>query len=305
MIKKLKNILILFFITSCIAFIVTRIIPGDPRIAYLNTFNLPLTEENFKYIEEKMGLNIPIWQQYYIWLKNILTLNLGKSYINGMDVYTYLRTSLFYTIKLMCSTMILVFISSLFLGVISVLKNNSKLEKLIRFISLIEISSPKFLLGFIFINIFGVKLKLFPISGAYSDKSIVLPTISLALPYIGYYTQFIKQNMLTILSSDFVKYARLRRVNNFRIMIKYVLFNALTPILTSFGKTIGGLLGGTVIIENIFAWPGLGRVIVEAIDGRDYPVIQGYIFLVSLMFIFSTELTNLLCYYINPKLKEK
>lgn len=305
MFKKIINILILFFITSCIAFMVTRIIPGDPRIAYLNTFNLPLTEDNLKYIEREMGLNIPIWKQYYIWLKNILNLNLGKSYINGLDVYNYMKVSFIYSLKLMIFSIGIIIFISFPLGIFSAIKQNTVFDKIIKGLSLIGMSFPKFWLGYIFISLLGVKLKLLPISGAYAKNSIILPGITLSLSYIGYYTQLIKENVLMVLKKDFIKYAKLRGVNKKRIMINYALLNSLTPIITSFGKTVGSLLGGTVIIENIFAWPGLGKMIVEAIDGRDYPIIQGYIFLVSTLFIISTEISSLICYWINPRMKEK
>ncbi|MGY0394844.1 ABC transporter permease [Fusobacterium sp. SYSU M8A802] len=305
MFKKIINILILFFITSCIAFMVTRIIPGDPRIAYLNTFNLPLTEDNLKYIEREMGLNIPIWKQYYIWLKNILNLNLGKSYINGLDVYNYMKVSFIYSLKLMIFSIGIIIFISFPLGIFSAIKQNTVFDKIIKGLSLIGMSFPKFWLGYIFISLLGVKFKLLPISGAYAKNSIILPGITLSLSYIGYYTQLIKENILMVLKKDFIKYAKLRGVNKKRIMINYALLNSLTPIITSFGKTVGSLLGGTVIIENIFAWPGLGKMIVEAIDGRDYPIIQGYIFLVSTLFIISTEISSLICYWINPRMKEK
>ncbi|WP_349763937.1 ABC transporter permease [Fusobacterium sp. SYSU M8D902] len=305
MFKKIINILILFFITSCIAFMVTRIIPGDPRIAYLNTFNLPLTEDNLKYIEREMGLNIPIWKQYYIWLKNILNLNLGKSYISGLDVYNYMKVSFIYSLKLMIFSIGIIIFISFPLGIFSAVKQNTVFDKIIKWLSLIGMSFPKFWLGYIFISLLGVKFKLLPISGAYAKNSIILPGITLSLSYIGYYTQLIKENILIVLKKDFIKYAKLRGVNKKRILINYALLNSLTPIITSFGKTIGSLLGGTVIIENIFAWPGLGKMIVEAIDGRDYPIIQGYIFLVSTLFIISTEISSLICYWINPRMKEK
>lgn len=301
--KKILKILLLFFMTSCIAFTVTRVIPGDARIAYLNTFNLPFNEENLRYIEREMGLNIPLWKQYYIWLKNIMRLDLGNSYVNGMDVYLYLKTSFIYTVKLMSFSLLFIVLTSFLFGVLSALKIGSRFEKIVKFFSLIAVSLPKFWLGFILIDIFGVKLNILPISGAYSKGSIILPAITLSLSYIGYYTQFIKSNLLDVLSKDFVKYARLRKVSEKRIIIKYAILNALTPIITSFGKTIGGLFGGATIVENIFAWPGLGSVIVTAIDGRDYPIIQGYIFLISIMFIFSTELSNFLCSWINPRLR--
>ncbi|WP_291256855.1 ABC transporter permease [Fusobacterium sp.] len=305
MFKKIINILILFFITSCIAFMVTRIIPGDPRIAYLNTFNLPLTEDNLKYIEREMGLNIPIWKQYYIWLKNILNLNLGKSYISGLDVYNYMKVSFIYSLKLMIFSIGIIIFISFPLGIFSAIKQNTVFDKIIKGLSLIGMSFPKFWLGYIFISLLGVKFKLLPISGAYAKNSIILPGITLSLSYIGYYTQLIKENILMVLKKDFIKYAKLRGVKKKRIMINYALLNSLTPIITSFGKTVGSLLGGTVIIENIFAWPGLGKMIVEAIDGRDYPIIQGYIFLVSTLFIISTEISSLICYWINPRMKEK
>lgn len=304
MLKKIIKIVTIFFITSCIAFTVTRIIPGDPRIAYLNTFNLPLNEENLLYIEKEMGLHLSLWQQYSIWMKNILTLNLGKSYITGVDVYEYIKVSFRYTLRLMSFSLLITVLISFPLGIYSAIRKNAKIDKFIKLLALISMSCPKFWLGFILIEIFGVKLRILPISGAYSRFSIILPAVTLSLSYIGYYTQFIRDNILITLKKDFIKYARLRKVSEFRIVFHYALLNSMIPIITSFGKTIGGLLGGTVIIENIFSWPGLGKMIVDAIDGRDYPMIQSYIFLVALLFIFSTEITNMVCYLINPRIRE-
>lgn len=305
MLKKFINILSVIFFTSLIAFTVTRVIPGDPRIAYLNTFNLPLNDENLNYISQKMGLNIPIWKQYFIWITNILTLNLGNSYITGVDVYSYLKTSFFYTAELMGVTILMVISFSFPLGIISAFTQDKKLRKIIKVMSLVGISFPKFWLGFILMELFGVKLKILPISGAYSNFSILLPSITLSIAYIGYYTEFICENIQLVLDSEFVKYAKLRCVSKKRIIFNYVLLNSLPQIITSFGKTIGSLLGGVAIVENIFAWPGLGRVIVEAIDGRDYPMIQGYIFLVALIFIITTTIVDTICYFLTPKLRGK
>lgn len=303
MFKRLRNILILLFVISLIAFSVTRFIPGDPRIAYLNTFNLPLNEENLNYISTELGLDIPVYKQYWIWLKNMLTLKLGNSYITGVDVYEYLKISFLYSLKLMGATLFLIIVVSFPLGVISALKRRKGVEKIIRIFSLIGVSLPKFCLGFLLIDIFGVKMRVFPISGAYGKLSICLPAFTLALSYIGYYTQFIHDNMVSILKSDFIKYARLRGVSEKRVIFNYAFLNTLPQLVSSFVKTIGKLLGGVAIVENIFAWPGLGRVIVEAIDGRDYPIIQSYIFLISIIFIVITTLGDIICQYLNPRLR--
>lgn len=305
MLKKLLNITILLIGSSIAAFLTTRIIPADPKIAYLNTFNLPFTEENIVFIEKKMGLDIPVYCQYFIWLKNILNLNFGSSYINGQDVYLYLKISFIYTFKLMLCSIFFIIISSFFLALILIFRKKSFVAKIVKFFSLISISIPKFWLAFILIEVLGVKLAILPISGAYSKFSLILPTITLSISYIGYYTQFIYNNISTVLNSDFIKYAKLRKVNKRRIILNYALPNAMIPIITSLGKTIGNLLSGAVIVENIFAWPGLGRVIVEAIEGRDYPMIQGYILIVTIIFIVSTELSNFFCYLINPILRSE
>lgn len=296
---------IYFLIVTLIAFLIVRVIPVDPMEAYLNIFNLPLTDENIKIIEKEMGLNLPIFKQYILWLKNILNLDFGKSYVLGVDVYEYLKTSFYYTSKLVFFSLLWIIFFGIFFGILSSIYNETKFDKIIKIFSLFEVSFPKFWLGFLLVYLFAVKLKIFPVSGAYSKNSVILPSITLALSSIGYYTQFVKDNMLSNLSKDFVKYAKIRKVKKRRIFFNYAFLNSLNPLVISIFKTIANLLSGSMIVENIFSWPGLGRLIVEAIDGRDYPIIQAYILIISFIYIFFSSFGDMICSCIDPRVKRK
>ena len=303
-IRKFFKILTLFLIISIITFMVVRIIPGDPTIAYLNTFNLSLTEENINFIKGEMGLNKSLLEQYLIWIKNIFNLNLGKSYLTNIDVYTTMKTSFVYTSKLAIASILWILFLGFPLGITTALYSNKFIDRVVRGISLFGISLPKFWLGFLAINLFAIELKFFPISGAYSSWSIILPSFTLSLSYIAYYIRLIRNNMLWNLNQDYIKFAKIRGVKKSRIIFHYAFKNSLNPIITSLGMNIGSMLSGAVIVENIFAWPGIGRLIVEAIDGRDYPVIQGYILLVSIVYIISNALADIFCYYLDPRIRK-
>ncbi|MGL6168140.1 MAG: ABC transporter permease, partial [Fusobacteriaceae bacterium] len=303
-IKKIFKITILFFIISVVTFLIVRIIPGDPVIAYLNTFNLPMTEDNISFIKKEMGFNYSLQKQYFLWIQNIFNKDLGKSFLTNADVYLTIKTSLIYTVELTAASLGWVVLLGFPFGVISSLYQNKISDKIIRIFSLFSISIPKFWLGFLMINIFSVQLKMFPIAGAYSRWSIILPSLTLSLSYIAYYIKIIRENMIYNFNQNYIKYAEIRDVKKIDLIFKYAFKNSLNPILTSLGVNIGSMLSGAAIVENIFAWPGLGRLIVEAIDGRDYPVIQGYILIVSIIFVVINNLADILCYYFDPRIRK-
>ena len=303
LLRQLLGLISLLFLVSLAAFFIIRVMPGNPAEAYLNSINAPLTEESIRQAKEEMGLEGPVTEQYARWLGRALKGDLGNSYETRRPVAKELARGLRYTACLAGASLLWIFSLSVPLGLLSVKYANRPLDSIIGAFTFLGSAMPKFWLGFLLVMFFSLRLEIFPVQGAGSLKAFILPSFTLAWSYIATYTTLLRNSILDVLSRPFVSYARIRGFGKWRVMLRHVLPNALTPVLTTLGLQLGGLLSGTVIVENVFSCPGLGRMCIRAVAARDYPVIQGYILLMAVIFGAANLTLDLACGAINPGLR--
>lgn len=289
--------------TSLITFLLLQLVPGDPAEVYLRISQIPPTDEAVKAIRQEMGLNKPLLFQYVQWLKGAVLLNFGESFVTKKPV---LEEVLYYfpsTLQLTLAATVFTITVSIPLGILSTIFKNRLFDKVTRVLSIIGNSMPSFWLGFILLFIFSLKFNLLPSHGKGSFSHLILPLLTLSIPYIAIYTRLLRTSLLENMNQPFVLFGRARGLKKRLIFGKHVLKHALLPLITSFGVSVGYLISGTVIVESIFSWPGLGRFFVSAILNRDYPVIQFYILLMAIIFAIINLIVDVIYAYIDPRIR--
>ncbi|WHH58671.1 nickel ABC transporter permease [Petroclostridium sp. X23] len=299
--KRFIQLIIVILGATFLTFALTYISPGDPAELMLKSHDIVPTEQMLEKTREEMGLNKPFLMQYGIWLKNILTGDLGYSYISRSPVAGVLAQKIPMTVKLAAAALLFLAVFSLVLGILSAINKSKPLDYIIRILSFAEISIPTFWLGLILIYSFVVKIHWFTITNPNSFKSIILPAVTLAIPLIGRYTRQIRAAILDQLSYDYVVGARARGIRESAVIFKHVLPNALMSIITLFGLSTALLLGGTVIVENIFSWPGLGSMALEAITYRDYPLLQAYVIFMAVIYVSINFIVDIITQALDPR----
>ncbi len=301
--KQFLGLFPLLILVSAAAFFLIRLLPGDPAEAYLNSINAPLTQESLAEVREELGLDLPVPVQYGRWLRQVLKGDLGYSYQTKRPVTEELRTDLKYTAVLALAALGWVFVLSALLGILSALFAGRLPDRLIRGVTFLGAAMPKFWLGFLLVLLFSLKWRLLPVQGAGELKCLILPSFTLACSFIATYTKLLRNSILEIRNQPFVSYARVRGFSRRQAMFRHVLPNALLPVFTTLGLHFGGILSGAVIVENVFSWPGLGRMCVSAVAARNYPMIQGYILLMAAVFVIANLVSDVACALLNPKLR--
>lgn len=301
-IKRILQLLLAIFGVTFITFGLTTISPSDPaEVRLLANDQIP-SEEALEKLREEMGLNDPFLVQYGDWLKDILRGDLGYSYRYSAPVANVLTQKVPITLELAAAALGLFLVLSICLGVLAAIYKSKLLDYCIRGFSFISISIPAFWLGLIFLYYFAVKLNWFSVTKTDSFSSIVLPAFTLAFPLIGKYARLIRSEILEQLSHDYVIGARSNGVKEHRIIFRYVLPNALISILPLFGLSMAALLGGTVIVENIFSWHGLGSMALEAITYRDYALLQAYVLLMTVIYVSINFIVDVFVQVLDPRI---
>lgn len=303
---RLLQLIIVLFGISFLTFCLIYLAPGDPvKAMYAANGSVP-SEEVLKAMREKMGLNDPFLMQYFNWLFNCLHGDFGTSYSLNKPVVTVLLQRLWPTLKLTLFSMILMLAVSVPFGVISAVKRNKAADYIIRVFSFAGISLPGFWLGVMLIYIVALKLKLLPvISNDTGIKKLILPAVTLAFSMAAKYTRQVRAAVLEELHKDYVVGARTRGIKESTVYWAHVFPNALLPLVTLAGLSLGSLLGGTAVVEVIFSYPGLGSLAVSAVAARDYPLIQGYVLWTALIYMAVNLAIDLLYGILDPRTKER
>lgn len=286
---------------SFLTFAITFIAPSDPAEMMYSARDVVPTTEMLEQAREEMGLNDPFLIQYGRWLVDIAKGDLGYSYSLRTDVSDLLPQKLGMTVYLASVAVGILFVSSFILGVISAIYKNKPIDHIIKILSILSISIPSFWLGLILIYNFVVKIHLFKITDSSLPSSVILPALTLAIPLIGRYTIQIRAEVLDELGSNYVMGARTRGIKELRIIWSHVIPNTLVNIITLFGMTIAFLLGGTAIVEIIFSWPGLGSMALEAINQRDYVLLQAYVLFMALIYVGMNFIVDVVTQIIDPR----
>lgn len=258
-------------------------------------------------IEEKkaeLGLDRPFIVQYASWLGGLLTGDMGTSYVSGQRVFETFMSKLPNTIMLTVSSILLTITISIPFGILSAVKKNQFIDYAIRFFSFLGNSMPNFFVSLLLLLLFAVKLSWLPVIGNGNDlKSLLLPTLTLAIAMSAKYIRQIRAVVLEELSKDYVMGARARGIKENVILYKSVLKASMLTIVTLLALSIGSLLGGTAIVETIFMWDGVGKMAVDAVTMRDYPIIQAYVVWMAIIYVVVNLITDLIYHYLDPRIR--
>ena len=304
-INRLTQVIITLIGVSFLTFCLTYLSPGDPAAMVLEASDTIVSQEVLEKTREEMGLNDPFLVQYGNWVWGVLHGDMGMSYSGKKPVVDKLMEGFAGTVLLAITTIVLILLISLPLGIFSAVHRNKIPDFVVRVFSFIGVSMPSFWVGLILLYIFGLKLGLFPIATAtVTPSGLVLPALTLAIYQSAKYTRQVRTVILDELNQDYVIGARARGLSENMILWKHVLPNAVLPLITLLGMSIGWLLGGVAVIETVFAWPGMGRMAVYAITMRDYPLIEGFVLWIAAMYTIINFLVDLSYTYLDPRLKK-
>lgn len=303
--KRFLQILIVLIGISFFTFGLTYLSPGDPAEIMLSECgNLP-TPELLEQTRAELGLDKPFLVQYTTWLKGVLTGDMGTSYSFKVPVVQKLSSCFWPTLKLALMSLLIMVVVSIPMGVLAAVYQNRWPDYLVRAVTFLGVSVPSFWIGLILLSVFGVTLRWVAVSGGSTDmKSLILPAVTLAIAMSAKYTRQVRIAILDELRQDYVTGARMRGAKESMILWRHVLPNAMLPLVTLLGLSLGSLLGGTAVVEIIYNWPGMGSMAVKAISCRDYPLVQGYVLWIAILYMVINLLVDLSYNFLDPRLKE-
>lgn len=285
---------------SLIVFITIRL-TGNPVAAMLKSGNP--SKEAIAQLTAALGLNKPLLVQYFIFLRGAFTLHFGTSYATGQPVMQMILQRMGATTELAIGGILVGLILAFPIGIASAIWRGTIVDLLGRSFALLGISFPNYWLGTMFILIFSVWLHLLPVAGNSGFTSLILPSVTLGLILAGILARLVRSSMLDVLSAQYLTTARAKGLRWWRVTLAHALRNALLPTITMVGLQFGGLLGGIVILEQVFAWPGIGQLVIQAINQRDYPVVQGVVLFLSFLLIMVNLLTDLSYAFVDPRVR--
>lgn len=291
------SVFVVFGITLII-FIITNVI-GDP-VALL----LPLdaTRADYELFQKELGLDRPLYVQYILFLKNAIQGNFGKSFLFNKPCLQLVMEYLPATIELTFASMFVAVIVAIPIGILSAVKPYSLLDRCGRIFGLLGQASPTFWLGIMAILLFGVKLKWLPISGRGNLSQLVMPAVTLGFFSMAAIMRLTRSSMIDVLDKDYIRTARVKGLPESWVVVKHAFKNTLIPVVTIVSLMLGRMLSGAVIVETVFAWPGVGRLAVQAIYTRDFPLVQATVFFTSIFFIGINLLVDVLYTWIDPRI---
>lgn len=289
---------------SLVAFLLANLAPGDPaRLALQRDLGRQPTEEETAAAREDMGLNDPAVVRYVDWLSGVVRGDLGLSYRTGKPVSESLAERFPRTLEIAIGGLVLAMLMAVPLGVLAAVKQRSPLDHFSRLFALLGASMPSYWVAYLLILVFSVWLGVLPVAGSSTWQHAVLPAVTLGIAGSASLMRLTRSEMLDTLNQDFVRTARAKGLPRDTVLIRHALRNTLIPITTVMGMRFAGLLGGAVIVETIFSWPGVGKLIVDAIFDRDYPMIQGFVIFMGTVFVLVNLLVDLSYSLIDPRIR--
>lgn len=300
--KRVLLLIPIMLAVTLVVFFLMAITPGDPARMILGE---TATEAECAAKRQELGLYDPFFVRYFRYIKGIVHGDFGTSYSSGLPVMHQIMGALPYTLKLAVSAITVAIIVGIPIGIISATHQYSIFDNITMVLGLIGISMPLFWLGLLLILLFSVKLGWFPPSGFSHFKQMILPTLTLSAQHIAVFCRMTRSSMLEVVRQDYVRTVRAKGQSEGVITVKHVLRNALVPIVTVIGIQFGQLLGGAVLCETIFSINGIGRMMVEAIKKRDYPLVQGGVLFIALGFCLVNLIIDIIYAYLDPKIKSQ
>lgn len=294
------------FTVLTLVFVIVRVLPGDPAQVILGDM---ASQESLEALRSRLGLDRPLPTQYFDFIRGAVTGDWGVSMVTGRPVVSEIMTVLPWTIELTVVSLVLGAVTGIPLGVWAAINRNRVVDYAVRIASLLGLSFPAFVSAVILLLVFAIQLRWFPVISAGSGsvaawfQSITLPALSLGLIMAAYITRVTRSAMLEVLSEDYVRTARAKGVPRRTVVMRHALRNALIPIITVVGLFLGIQIGNSVLTEIVFNRPGLGKLIVGALNQRDYPMLQGMMVIYTLIVVFVNMLTDIAYGFVDPRIK--
>lgn len=283
-----------------LVFFAFQLIPGDAAAIFAGE---QASAEQIERIRHEMGLDKPVMEQYVIYLNRVIHGNLGRSAISGRNVLTEIQARFGKTVKLSLWAIALSSLLGITFGTLSALKRETIIDWALSVLSILGISLPSFWLGILLIYTFSIKLRLLPATGSNSAKHYVLPVIVCSFYSIAFITRMTRSALLEVLGEDYVRTARAKGLRERLVVAKHVLRNALIPVITTVGLQFGYMLGGSVVTETVFAWPGMGRLLVSSVEQRDITMVQGILLVVAACFLLVNLAVDIIYSFVDPRIR--
>jgi len=284
---------------SILVFAIIRFIPGDPARAIAGVHATP---QYIEQVRKELLLDEGLHIQYYVYVSNLLRGDLGRSTFSRRPVITELRERFPNTVLLALTSMAIATVLGMGAGIVSASKRNSVFDNVSMVVSLVGVAAPVFWLGVMLQLLFSVRLGWLPSGGMGGIETFVLPAMTLGLATAALIARITRSSMLEVLRQDFITTARAKGLSERVVIFKHALKSAFIPVITVMGLQFGGLLGGAVLTETVFSWPGIGRLMVDSILTRDYPVVQGTVLLLAAMFVLINIVVDISYAYLDPRI---
>jgi len=275
-------------------------IPGDPVEVMLGETAQQADKERLR---EELGLNLPLYVQYGRFMAGVVQGDLGESYFYRRPVAQVIADRVPATVELALAAFLVAGLIAIPLGIVAALREGTAVDNASVLFSLVGVSMPNFWLGPLLIILFSIRLGWFPVSGRGGVGSLVLPAITLGTALAAVLSRMTRASLLERLGEDYLTVARAKGLPEWKVILKHALRNALIPIVTVMGLQFGALLSGAIITENVFSWPGIGTLLINAIAARDYPLVQGCVLFITLSYVFVNLVTDLLYGWVDPRIR--
>ena len=301
--RRLLMLPLLLLLASLVIFFLLQLGPSDPSLDYLRLSRVIPTQDAIEAARDRLGLASPLIAQYLEWLWRALHLDFGTSYVSGRPVLPDLLYYLPATLQLAGVALAFTLCISIPMGMWAARYRNRLPDHIVRLVAFLGVSMPNFWLGFLLILLFSVQLGWLPAMGRGSWSHLLMPAFALSFMSLSINARLLRASMLEVAGQRHITYARLRGLTENRIERSHIFRNALLPVITATGMHIGELIGGTLIIESVFGWPGVGRYAVSAIYNRDYPVVQCFTLLMVTIFVICNLIIDVIYAWADPRIR--
>lgn len=300
LLRRLVQAALILLGVSIITFGLLYILPADPVRQIAGRSATPEVVEN---IRRQLGLDQPIWVQYGRYLWGLLHGDMGRSYLQRTDVASLIAARLPATLQLMVGAILAELVIGLTLGIVAALNRGRPLDTGLMVTSFVAVSAPQFVVALLLLYVFAVKLGWFPIGGYGTLAHLVLPSVTLGIMGAGWYSRMMRSSMLDVMRADYIRTARAKGLSRPRVILRHALPNAILPIVAMIGMDIGIFMGGVVVVESVFGWPGIGQLAWQAIQRVDIPIIMGVTLTSAVAIVLGNLLADLIAPFIDPRIK--
>ena len=306
-IKRILSAIPLLLIISFVCFVFINLIPSDPAEVALRVRQVPIiTEDAIAEVRSQLGLDKPYLVRYFTWVLDCLHGDFGISYVYpSRTVAGELLRCMPATLQLAGASLIMVILLSLPIGFLCAVYKDGWFDRIMRSLVFMTTAMPPYWVGLLLMWLISIKLDLLPTSGNGTIRHLILPAFTVSLSYISTYIRLIRNNMLENMKQDYVLYANVRGLPQRSILVKHILKNSMHTCIVAIGMSIPQLISGTIVVENVFAWPGLGTLCISSIFNRDYPVIQTYVLLIGVLFVMFNLLFDILQTVSDPRMRKE